>query len=209
MHPRTKKESLYVDHPRELEALFAEYGYTDYKWINPQKMIVSQWVRMKCTFGCSSYGRNACCPPSVPTVAECRQFFDDYGMAVILHFQKKVDKPEDRRAWSREVNRELLKLERVVFLAGYPKAFLLFMDSCHLCTDCAGARVECKNPQAARPSPDFSACCAGNEMADCRKTVFHHGERRGHGERRDEATAGRVTAVASPLSSGRDQINAW
>ena len=35
----------------ELEALFAEHGYTDFKWIKPEDIVVSQWVRMKCTFG--------------------------------------------------------------------------------------------------------------------------------------------------------------
>jgi len=36
----------------ELETLFAQHGYAEYKWIDPADMVVSQWVRMKCTFGC-------------------------------------------------------------------------------------------------------------------------------------------------------------
>ena len=76
---------------------------------------------------------------------------------MILHFRKKVARPEDRHAWSKKVNLALLKLERAVFLAGYPKAFLLFMDSCSLCADCSGSREECKNPKAARPSPESMA----------------------------------------------------
>src|SRR5512136_2472396 len=110
----------------ELETLFAQQGYTDYKWIQPKDIIVAQWVRLKCMFGCANYGRNASCPPNVPSVSDCRRFFDEYSTAVILHFQKKVDQPEDRHAWSKEVNLELLKLERAVFLAGYQKTFLLF-----------------------------------------------------------------------------------
>lgn len=141
----------------ELEALFAKHGYTDYKWIRPKDIVVSQWVRMKCTFGCANYGRNATCPPNVPSVSECRRFFDEYSTAVVLHFEKKVDKPDDRHAWSRGVNQDLLKLEKAVFVAGYQKAFLLFMDSCSLCADCTGVRAECKNPQSARPSPESMA----------------------------------------------------
>jgi len=38
-----------IDHAK-LEALFAERGYKDFKWITPQEMVVAQWVRMKCTF---------------------------------------------------------------------------------------------------------------------------------------------------------------
>jgi predicted metal-binding protein len=141
----------------ELEALFAEHGYTDFKWINPEDIIVSQWVRIKCTFGCGNYGHNASCPPNVPSVPECRQFFNEYRTAVVFHFEKRVDKPEDRHTWSRGVNEGLLKLEREVFLAGYAKAFLLFMDSCYLCDDCPGVRKKCKNPRSARPSPESMA----------------------------------------------------
>lgn len=43
---------------KKLNALFRDKGYTDYKWINPQTIIVSQWVRMKCMYGCGEYGQN-------------------------------------------------------------------------------------------------------------------------------------------------------
>ena len=141
----------------ELEALFAQRGYMDYKWIEPKDIVVSQWVRTKCMFGCANYGRNASCPPNVPSVSECRRFFDEYRAGVILHFEKQVDQPQDRHSWSRGLNQELLKLERAVFVAGYQKAFLLFMDSCNICADCTGVREECKNPQSARPSPESMA----------------------------------------------------
>ena len=142
---------------KQLEALFQEHGYTDFKWVEPKGIVVSQWVRMKCMFGCGGYGQNASCPPNVPSVAECRQFFDEYRAAAVFHFQHKVDKPEDRHPWSKGVNQELLKLERAVFLAGYRKAFLLFMDSCGLCADCVGSRAECKNAKSARPAPEGMA----------------------------------------------------
>ena len=146
-----------MDDRTELEALFEGHGYTDFKWINPKDIIVSQWVRVKCTFGCAEYGKNATCPPNVPSVSECRRFFDEYSTAVIFHFEKMVDEPEDRHAWSKGVNQELLKLERAVFLTGYEKAFLLSMDSCCLCADCPGVREACKHPRSARPSPESMA----------------------------------------------------
>jgi predicted metal-binding protein len=31
------------------------------------------------------------------------------------------------------------------------------MDSCCICDDCPGVREECKNPRAARPSPESMA----------------------------------------------------
>lgn len=139
---------------KELEALFEQHGLTDYKWVNPQDIVVAQWVRMKCMYGCRHYGRAASCPPNVPSVAECRQFFDEYDTVAVFHFRKAFEDPDDRGPWASEVNRELLKLERDVFLAGHEKAFLLYMDSCRICEDCASAREDCKDPRSARPSPE-------------------------------------------------------
>lgn len=140
-----------------LEALFSKHNCTDYKWINPKDIVVGQWVRMKCMFGCVDYGKNASCPPNVPSVSECRKFFNEYESAVIFHFAKAVDKPEDRFLWTREVNLSLVALERGVFLSGYQKAFILLIDSCSLCDECVEVRSECKNPQLARPMAEAMA----------------------------------------------------
>ena len=142
---------------QRLDAILSEKGYSDYKWIDPQKIMVAQWVRMKCQFGCGLYGRGGACPPNTPSVPECELFFAEYSDAVILHFEGTMDKPEDRHAWSRKINAELVKLEREVFLAGYERAFLLFMDSCSFCEECTGDRRTCKEPRMARPSPEAMA----------------------------------------------------
>ena len=68
-----------------------------------------------------------------------------------------MDRPEDRFAWTKKVNSKLLELEREVFLSGFYKAFLLFMDSCNLCNTCTGMREKCKNPKQARPTPESMA----------------------------------------------------
>lgn len=141
----------------QFENLFKENGYEDFKWIKSQQIVVSQWVRMKCMFGCNEYGKNACCPPNVPSIPECERFFREYRDIAVFHFEKTVDKPEDRHAWTREVNSKLLELEHAVFVTGYPKTFLLFMDSCCLCKHCAELREQCLNPTSARPTPEAMA----------------------------------------------------
>jgi predicted metal-binding protein len=141
----------------KLEEILDAHPGLDYRWIDPREIVVAQWVRMKCTYGCASYGRNATCPPNAPAVEECRSFFGEYRRAAILHFRKAVDHPEDRHAWTAGVNRGLLGLERAVFLAGYPRAFLLFIDCCSLCAQCAGTLSECKNPGSPRPTPEAMA----------------------------------------------------
>jgi predicted metal-binding protein len=142
---------------KELEKIFKRNGYGDYKWIDPKRIVVAQWARMKCMFGCKNYGKCGTCPPNTPSVPECKEFFRGYKACVVFHFGKRVAKPEDRFAWTREVNRKLLKLEREIFLLGFYKVFLLFMDSCNLCEECPGVRQLCKNPKMSRPTPESMA----------------------------------------------------
>ncbi len=143
--------------PKELEPLIKKHGYKDFKWIDPKDIIISQWVRMKCVFGCGGYGKKASCPPNLPSVTECEKFFQEYSQAIIFRFAKKLDKPEMRHAWSRKINLKLLKLERKVFLHGFERVFLLFMDSCNLCAECPGEKDKCNEPKMARPSPEAMA----------------------------------------------------
>lgn len=140
-----------------LEALIKKHGYTGFKWIDPKNIVVAQWVRMKCIFGCGGYGESACCPPNLPTVNECERFFQEYGHAIVFRFAKKLENPDDRHDWSRKVNLKLLKLEREIFLAGYERVFLLFMDSCNICAECSGTKDQCREPRLARPSPEGMA----------------------------------------------------
>ena len=71
-----------------------------------------------------------------------------------MHFEGKMKKPEDRHAWSARINTRLVKLERAVFLAGFERAFILFMDSCSFCKECTSSRETCDKPSMARPAPE-------------------------------------------------------
>jgi len=146
--------SLTAEAKAALDEVIQKKGYTDYKWIEPDKIITAQWVRMKCMFGCNSYGRCAACPPNTPSLSECERFFGEYEDALVLHFTGTMDQPEERHNWSAKINAKLVKLEREVFLAGYERAFLLFMDSCCFCKECTGTRETCQEPRMARPSPE-------------------------------------------------------
>ena len=143
-----------MDRRSELEALFQQHGCDDFRWSEPDGIVVAEWVRMKCRFGCGQYGKSAVCPPNLPSLPECERFFAEYSEVVIFHFRKAVGRPEDRHAWTRAINDRLLKLERAVFLAGYEKAFVLFVDPCNLCDDCVATPADCRNPRNARPSPE-------------------------------------------------------
>ena len=121
----------------ELEGLFAKHGFADFKWMRATEIRVAQWVRIKCLFGCAMYGKRGTCPPNVPDIDQCRQFFSEYEEAAIFHLQKTLEKPDDYRPWSREAKQRLLDLEREVFLTGYYKAFLVSFEACGQCDECA------------------------------------------------------------------------
>ncbi len=138
----------------KVDAIIQKQGYTDYKWINPAEIIVSQWVRMKCTYGCGEYGKTATCPPNVPAIEECERFFRDYSSGIVIHFEKELENPEDRFAWTRKINLRLLDLEKEIFCSGFEKAFLLFMDSCNFCKMCKERKEDCLEPKMSRPTPE-------------------------------------------------------
>ncbi|MEW6262219.1 MAG: DUF2284 domain-containing protein [Thermodesulfobacteriota bacterium] len=140
-----------------IESLFRKQGFEDFKWIEPREIVVAQWVRMKCTYGCGGYAKHSACPPNVPGVEECRTFFSEYTHAVVFHFAQAFANPEDRKEWCQGLNIELLKVEREVFLAGHRKAFLLFPGGCAFCGECAGTRVDCRNSKLIRPTPEALA----------------------------------------------------
>jgi predicted metal-binding protein len=142
---------------KKVDDILNAQGYSDYKWIDPKGIVVAQWVRMKCMFGCVEYGHGGACPPNTLSVAECERFFGEYSDGIILHFEGKMDKPEDRHVWSSKINAKLVELERAVFLAGFERAFLLFMDSCCFCRECSGERTICEKPRMARPAPEAMA----------------------------------------------------
>lgn len=140
----------------KIESFLEEQGFIDYKWINPGEIVVAQWVRVKCTFGCRDYGLGTC-PPNTPSVHECDHFFKEYENGLIIKTKKYADKNAYPSEWSRATTEKLLEIERQVFLSGYPKVFLLNQTCCSLCKKCIGNRLDCKEKERSRPSPESFA----------------------------------------------------
>ena len=137
-----------------LQDLFNQHGFTNFKWMAANDIIVAQWVRFRCMFGCPQYGKSCMCPPNVPTIEECRKMISEYHDVAVFHFEKQSESPEERKVWSRDTAQKLIKLEREVFLDGYYKTLLVSFSSCALCESCIGNRAECRNPRLARPGAD-------------------------------------------------------
>jgi predicted metal-binding protein len=137
---------------KRVEKMAVEHGLKDFKWIRPDAMLLGEWVRMKCNFGCPGYGKRKSCPPRLPPVEECRTFFREYQHGLFFHFPVKFKDPEMRHPWSREVNQKMLDLERSVFLSGYQKAFVFPQAPCRLCKKCAETAENCRQPYLSRPT---------------------------------------------------------
>ena len=137
-----------------LETIFKDDGFPDFKWIDPEQIVVAQWVRMKCMFGCPNYGHKAACPPQTPSVTECQRFFNEYSDAVVFHLRLQNDNPEERAEWYKQMAMKFIELERRVFLAGFERVFSLLFGGCYLCQECKSERSLCILPEKARPAPE-------------------------------------------------------
>jgi len=117
-------------------------GAKEAKVISPKTIVVAEWVRMKCQFGCDGYGQSLTCPPYSPSPEETRRLISFYKSAILVHGGVYTD-----------IHALIPELEQEIFLDGYFKAFGLGAGPCQLCVKCAKF---CRHPDKTRPS--MEAC---------------------------------------------------
>lgn len=133
-------------------------GAEDGKVINPESdVFTGKWVRLKCKYGCSGYGKRLTCPPHSPTSEQTREVLDEYERGLLIHFPSEED----------ELSEGMANLEREAFLSGYHKAFALAAGPCNFCSDCN--LEQCKHPKKARPSME---ACGVNVYKTVRQNGF-------------------------------------
>jgi len=125
-------------------ALALEMGALEAKEIDPKSVVVRDWVRLKCQYGCGNYGRSLTCPPYSPTPEKTRQVLSGYSHAILMRLPDESTATHDMVA----------KLERHVFLNGYHSAFGLVAGPCERCEKCN--LQHCVYPRLARPSLESS-----------------------------------------------------
>ncbi|MCL6450786.1 MAG: DUF2284 domain-containing protein [Acetobacteraceae bacterium] len=130
---------------RRLRDLAVERGAAAARPIPPLSVVTAEWVRLKCQYGCGTYGRRLTCPPHSPAPSVTRKALDDYTHAILLHLPQDWVRLRETTAW----------LEREAFLMGFHKAFAMPAGPCHLCETCSLQRP-CAHPDQARPS--MEAC---------------------------------------------------
>ena len=119
-----------------------------------EKIDVAEWVSLKCQFGCSQYNTNWCCPPTSPDIVKIRAVLQEYSQALLLigsrqckdfYLNNAKRRAEKVRSW-----KEVVGIERRLFLEGYDKAISLVSGSCALCKKCTFPEA-CRFPMERRP----------------------------------------------------------
>jgi predicted metal-binding protein len=132
-----------------------EFGLSAIYPLPTEKIVVGEWVQLKCRYGCNRYNTNWCCPPATPETDRVRAILREYSLALVLvGTQRCVDFYRENnkkrlvqvRSWKGTIS-----LERQLFLEGYYKAFSLVGSCCALCPTC-GYPDSCRFPQERRPS---------------------------------------------------------
>jgi predicted metal-binding protein len=123
-----------------------EKGVTDAVVIETSKVFTEAWVRMKCQFGCSMFGKGLCCPPRTPAPEQMRTILDSYKYGLLLHRHIQKD-----YKYVNDFNDIIADLERTVFLDGYYKAWAVGSGPCTRCKEC-NITGTCVHPDKARPS---------------------------------------------------------
>lgn len=158
------KEKLRGDLER-FRSLAIELGAKDAVPIEASKIVVGNWVRLKCQFGCGGYGKRFTCPPYSPTPEETQRMLRDYSIGLLVKFGPCAE------AGRGEINTHeaVFKLEREIFLTGYYAAFGMACGPCTLCKECNIRGGYCVKPHMARPAME---ACGIDVFATVRNAGF-------------------------------------
>ena len=61
-----------------------KYGLNAVFPFSVDKLLVSEWVHLKCRYGCKNYSTNWCCPPATPRPEKVRKVLSEYTTALLL-----------------------------------------------------------------------------------------------------------------------------
>lgn len=139
---------------KSLSDFAIESGMVDPRIINAKDVVLGEWVRWKCRYGCPDYGHWLKCPPHSPTPAETRALLKEYRRALIFRIKPVAGYDGTHRVGN--IYRSLSELERKLFLSGYRKALALGGGECDLCEVCDIQAGICRRPEISRPS--MEAC---------------------------------------------------
>ncbi|BAI61882.1 conserved hypothetical protein [Methanocella paludicola SANAE] len=142
--------------------------------VSPDDIVVSEWVRWKCMFGCKGYGKHLSCPPYVPGPEDTRKLLKEYQKAYLVHFKgipgmTELDPDRVPANWHAFLSGLILwihntvyELEQHAFYSGYYKALAFGAYPCYFCEECVAEQAkgvvdvsmkrECRHAEKVRTS---------------------------------------------------------
>jgi len=146
----------------EKYALMARQGGAlDARIVPAANVVAAEWVRFKCQYGCSGFGKRLCCPPRTPEPETTKRMLGEYKRALLYTIPRTDDK-----AGQRQRQFLLAAIEREAFLDGHYKAFGMSAGPCRLCAEC-DPDTRCKHPEVVRPAME---ACGIDVYATCRNS---------------------------------------
>jgi predicted metal-binding protein len=140
----------------EIQELCTAKNAIDSRYIDPASVAIAHWVRYKCHYGCSGYGKSLCCPPHSPTPDQTLKIVSEYSLGLLVHFAQIAG-----------ITEAIVEIERELFLRNYYKAIGFGAGSCKLCQECS--LDQCRDPKHARPSME---ACGIDVYATARSNGF-------------------------------------
>jgi len=132
-----------------------ELGADATQVIPPNQVVVAEWVRLKCQYGCGEYGTCLTCPPFSPPPEVTRRLLNHYQKGLLLRVDGINGGVDEEKRLRLKLNEAVVTLERELFLAGYHGVWGMSAGPCPLCESCDVANP-CVLPSRARPS--MEAC---------------------------------------------------
>ncbi|BCS55317.1 DUF2284 domain-containing protein [Geobacter sp. SVR] len=142
-HPRVDSRT---DRIAVLRRKALALGFFEANGIDPALIRIEPWVKAKCSYGCSCYGRKWSCPPHSMGTGEFRELLACYSKAIVVAGQPPLE----------AFQRGLLELEKEAFLQGSKKALVFSGGPCCWCESCD--ERACRFPEKRRPSLESCGC---------------------------------------------------
>lgn len=132
-------------------------GFDDVMEITPDSVVVTEFAKNKCAFGCSSANLKHCQANEIP-FEETRRLITSYSRAFLIKGTPETG----------DFQRKILAAERLAFTGGFHKAFAFWAGPCHICPSC-DLEAPCLNTKNRRPSMEGSGI-------DVFETIRNNGE---------------------------------
>ena len=91
-----------------------DLGAEKAKVIDTNSVVVEEWVRWKCVYGCAFHGKDAYHPPCAPDAESTKKMIKEYSKAVLMTGSK-----------GKALTEVAVRLEGEAYHMGYYKAFAM------------------------------------------------------------------------------------